>query len=106
MSGAGACAPADGTPQPDPLDPRPSTGRSFSSEDTAMKTATTEIATDLITPLGAYLRLRGEGAAAFLLESVEHGRLGRFSLVGHGSRLLDLEEAKRLGEPVVGYVGY
>jgi anthranilate synthase component I len=66
----------------------------------------TEIPVDLVTPLGAYLRVRGEGAAAFLLESVEQGRLGRYSLVGYGSRLVDVEEAERLGEPVVGYLGY
>ena len=36
------------------------------------------IASDLLTPLGAYLRLRGQGSASFLLESVEHGRLGRY----------------------------
>ncbi len=88
----------------------------------------TEIATDLLTPLGAYLRLR-EGAlgleapsldstapgeesqsrspgGAFLLESVERGRLGRYSFVGRGSRLVPLAEAERLGEPVVGYLGY
>ena len=35
------------------------------------------IATDLITPLAAYLRLRAAGKASFLLESVERGRLGR-----------------------------
>jgi anthranilate synthase component 1 len=66
----------------------------------------TVIATDLLTPLGAYLRLRGEGRASFLLESVEHGRLGRFSLVGAGSRVVDLEEAEAGGEPVVGYLSY
>ena len=66
----------------------------------------TVIATDLLTPLGAYLRLRGTGRASFLLESVEHGRLGRYSLVGAGSRIVDLEEAEALGEPVVGYVSY
>jgi anthranilate synthase component 1 len=73
-----------------------------------MKTvpSTHEIPTDLLTPLGAYLRLRGEGAAAFLLESVEQGRLGRYSLVGCGSRLLDVADAERAGEPVVGYLGY
>ena len=65
-----------------------------------------EIATDLITPLGAYLRLRREGTASFLLESVERGRLGRHSLVGCGSRLVTFEEAERAGEPVVGYLGY
>ena len=62
------------------------------------------IATDLLTPLGAYLRLRGAGTASFLLESVEHGRLGRYSLVGYGSQIVDFDEAERLGEPVVGYL--
>jgi anthranilate synthase component 1 len=65
-----------------------------------------EIATDLITPLGAYLRLRREGTASFLLESVERGRLGRHSLVGCGSRLVTFEEGERAGEPVVGCLGY
>ena len=71
-------------------------------------TVTTDIATDLLTPLGAYLRLRGRPGArgAFLLESVERGRLGRYSFVGSGSRLVDFAEAERLGEPVVGYLGY
>jgi anthranilate synthase component I len=68
--------------------------------------ATTVIATDLVTPLGAYLRLRPEKGAAFLLESVEHGRLGRHSFVGHGTRLVGFEEAEALDEPVVGYLGY
>ena len=67
---------------------------------------TTAIATDLITPLGAYVRLRGSGEAAFLLESVEHGRLGRHSFVGAGSRLVSFEEAKGLDAPVVGYLAY
>jgi anthranilate synthase component I len=71
-----------------------------------MRTATADIPTDLLTPLGAYLRLRGEGEAAFLLESVEQGRLGRYSLVGFGSRLLDVAEAEASGEPIVGYLGY
>ncbi len=66
----------------------------------------TLIPTDLLTPLGAYLRLRSCGTAAFLLESVEQGRLGRYSLVGCGSRLLSFEEAERCAEPVVGYLGY
>jgi len=43
-------------------------------------TATTDIATDLLTPLGAYLRLRAGSRAAFLLESVERGRLRRLRL--------------------------
>jgi anthranilate synthase component I len=65
----------------------------------------TDIPTDLLTPLGAYLRLRG-GAGSFLLESVERGRLGRYSFVGCGSRLVDFEEAEALPSPVVGYLGY
>src|SRR4051812_41743330 len=65
-----------------------------------------EIATDLLTPLGAYLRLRERHPCAFLLESVERGRLGRHSFVGAGSRILDFEEAESLGEPVFGYLGY
>jgi anthranilate synthase component I len=64
------------------------------------------IASDLLTPLGAYLRLRGEGSASFLLESVEHGRLGRYSLVGYGTRIVDFDEAESLAEPVVGYLAY
>jgi anthranilate synthase component 1 len=69
-------------------------------------TTASDITTDLVTPLGAYLRLRREGRAAFLLESVERGRLGRHSLVGCGSRLCYLAEAEACGEPVVGYVAY
>jgi anthranilate synthase component 1 len=65
-----------------------------------------DINTDLVTPLGAYVRLRREGRAAFLLESVERGRLGRHSLVGCGSRLCYLAEAEACGEPVVGYLAY
>ena len=71
-----------------------------------MPSMTSEIATDLLTPLGAYLRLRDGGRAAFLLESVERGRLGRHSFVGSGSRLVGFDEAETLGEPVVGYLGY
>jgi anthranilate synthase component 1 len=67
---------------------------------------TTVIPTDLITPLGAYARLRGGGEAAFLLESVEQGRLGRHSFVGSGSRLIGLEEAERETAPVVGFLSY
>jgi anthranilate synthase component I len=66
----------------------------------------TGIATDLVTPLGAYLRLREDARGAFLLESVERGRLGRYSFVGRGSRLVSFAEAEALGEPVVGYLGY
>src|SRR3954452_20814966 len=71
-----------------------------------MSAMTKEIPTDLLTPLGAYLRLRDGARAAFLLESVERGRLGRHSFVGRGSRIVDLAEAETLGEPVVGYLGY
>jgi anthranilate synthase component 1 len=69
-------------------------------------TYTTVIPTDLITPLGAYIRLRDDGEAAFLLESVEHGRLGRHSFVGSGSRVVSLEEAEQADTPVVGFLGY
>jgi anthranilate synthase component I len=72
-----------------------------------LKTAT-HIPTDLITPLGAYLRLRGD-EPSFLLESIEQGRLGRYSLLGSGARLLAFEDAERAvegGAPVVGYLGY
>jgi anthranilate synthase component I len=70
--------------------------------------ATTVVSTDLLTPLGAYLRLREAGSASFLLESVEHGRLGRHSFVGAGSRLVTFEEASAdvPDEPVVGCLGY
>ncbi|MGE5433741.1 MAG: hypothetical protein ACM3S3_03035, partial [Candidatus Doudnabacteria bacterium] len=71
--------------------------------------ATTVLSTDLLTPLGAYLRLRRnqtEGNGSFLLESVEHGRLGRHSFVGAGSKLVGLAEAEALEVPVVGYLGY
>src|SRR3954465_3506277 len=68
--------------------------------------ALTVISTDLLTPLGAYLRLREGGRASFLLESVEQGRLGRHSFVGCGSRLVSFEEAESCGQPVVGYLGY
>ena len=70
-----------------------------------MTETATEIPTDLITPLGAYLRLREDGPS-FLLESVERGRLGRYSFVGCGSRMVTFEEAESLGIPVVGYLGY
>ena len=54
---------------------------------------TTTINTDLLTPLGAYLRLRDAGSASFILESVERGRLGRNSWMGAGSRIVDFDEA-------------
>jgi anthranilate synthase component 1 len=66
---------------------------------------TTLLDTDLLTPLGAYLRLR-TGGASFLLESVDQGRLGRYSLVGCGSRLVGIDEAARSDDAVVGHVGY
>ena len=67
----------------------------------------TVIPTDLITPLGAYIRMRSEGRAAFLLESVEQGRLGRHSFIGAGARVVSLEEAERQdASPVVGYLAY
>ena len=69
-------------------------------------TAPAHIPTDLVTPLGAYLRLQRLGEASFLLESVEQGRLGRYSFVGCGSRLVSFDEAEREPGPVVGYLGY
>jgi anthranilate synthase component 1 len=66
----------------------------------------TVLNTDLLTPLGAYLHLRDSARAAFLLESVDQGRLGRYSLVGCGDRLVSFEEAESLDAPVVGYLGY
>ena len=67
---------------------------------------TTTINTDLLTPLGAYLRLRDAGSASFILESVERGRLGRNSWMGAGSRLVGFDEAAELDLPVVGYLAY
>ena len=64
------------------------------------------IPADLVTPLGAYLRLRREHGGSFLLESVERGRLGRNSFVGWGSEVVSFEEAERLDAPVVGYLAY
>jgi anthranilate synthase component 1 len=64
------------------------------------------INTDLLTPLGAYLRLRGAGTASFILESVERGRLGRNSWIGAGSRLVSFDEAEETSLPVVGYLAY
>jgi anthranilate synthase component 1 len=72
-------------------------------------TVAPEIHADLITPLGAYLRLRTGARAGFLLESVEKGRLGRHSLLGTGARIVTFEEAEQevaAGRPVVGYLGY
>jgi len=69
-------------------------------------TPTAHIATDLLTPLGAYLRLREGARASFLLESVEQGRLGRHSFIGSGTRLVSFEEAETVDEPVVGYLAY
>jgi anthranilate synthase component I len=64
------------------------------------------IPTDLLTPLGAHLRLRAGATASFLLESVEQGRLGRHSFIGSGTRLVAFEEAESLDEPVIGYLAY
>jgi anthranilate synthase component I len=62
--------------------------------------------TDLITPLGAYLHLREAGRASFLLESVEKGRLGRYSLVGCGDRIVTFDEVGGVTGPLVGYLAY
>ena len=71
-----------------------------------MEVSSSRISTDLLTPLGAYLRLRAGGGASFLLESVEQGRLGRHSFIGTGSRIVSFKEAEEIGEPVVGYLAY
>jgi anthranilate synthase component 1 len=69
-------------------------------------TSVAAIPADLLTPLGAYLRLRGDSGGSFLLESVERGRLGRNSFVGCGARVVTFEEAETLSVPVVGYLAY
>ncbi len=71
-----------------------------------MQTTTAHLPTDLLTPLGVYLRLREAGSASFLLESVEQGRLGRYSFIGSGSRTVSFEEAGNVALPVVGYLAY
>ena len=80
--------------------------RAFADARVAGMEPAAALATDLLTPLAAYLHLREEGRASFLLESVEQGRLGRNSWLGGGSRLVDFEEAAALDRPVVGYLGY
>jgi anthranilate synthase component 1 len=67
---------------------------------------TPEIPTKRLTPLSAYRSLRSEACGSFLLESVEQGRLGRYSLVGCGSEIVSFAEAEERGRPVVGYLGY
>ena len=63
--------------------------------------ALTVISTDLLTPLGAYLRLREDGRASFLLESVEKGRLGRHSFVGCGSRIVTFDRPRSFRDSMV-----
>jgi anthranilate synthase component 1 len=61
-----------------------------------------ELPADLLTPVGAFLRLTGRGPS-FLLESVERGQqVGRFSLLGAGCRpiLLDAPPGRDLFEPL------
>src|SRR2546423_15090776 len=44
---------------------------------------------DLQTPVGAFLRVAGDGAYAFLLESVEGGeRIARYSFIGPGPEVI------------------
>jgi anthranilate synthase component 1 len=52
---------------------------------------------DLETPVSAFLKLRGEGPA-FLLESAEQGRLGRWSFLGFHPRSILRWSAGRLSE--------
>ena len=93
-------------PTTPPLRPRDLRRRSFSFRDEHPELNQPTINTDLLTPLGAYLRLRGAGTASFVLESVERGRLGRNSWIGAGSRLVTFDEAEATGLPVVGYLAY
>ncbi len=52
-----------------------------------------ELPADLLTPVGAFLRIRHRGPA-FLLESVERGQqVGRYSFLGAGCRQLPLDAA-------------
>jgi anthranilate synthase component 1 len=52
-----------------------------------------ELPADLLTPVGAFLRIRRRGPA-FLLESVERGQqVGRYSFLGAGCRPLPLDAA-------------
>jgi anthranilate synthase component 1 len=71
-----------------------------------MMTIAPVLDTDLLTPLGVYLHLRADARASFLLESVEKGRLGRYSFVGCGDRIVSFEEAEQISAPLVGYLGY
>jgi anthranilate synthase component 1 len=71
-----------------------------------MMTIAPVLDTDLLTPLRVYLHLRAHARASFLLESVEKGRLGRYSFVGCGDRIVSFEEAEQISAPLVGYLGY
>jgi anthranilate synthase component I len=53
---------------------------------------------DCETPVSAYLKLRG-GGPSFLLESAEHGQLGRWSFLGYRPRTV----IRRGGDDVDGY---
>src|ERR1700689_4485915 len=44
-----------------------------------------ELIADCETPVSAFLKLRGDGPA-FLLESADHGRVGRYSFIGFRPR--------------------
>ena len=37
---------------------------------------------DIETPVSAFLKLREPGTPSFLLESADHGRVGRYSFIG------------------------
>ena len=49
---------------------------------------------DLETPVSAFLKLRGDGPA-FLLESAEQGRLGRWSFLGFRPPVAPAEDRAR-----------
>ena len=63
---------------------------------------TTTINTDLLTPLAAYLRLRDAGRAGFILESVERGSARPQLVDGSRRAIVDFDESKGLGLPIVG----
>jgi anthranilate synthase component I len=70
------------TPTPPPADPTTRRTR---------RPTVRELPADLLTPVGAFLRLRHRGPA-FLLESVERGQqVGRYSFLGAGCRPLPLD---------------
>ena len=69
--------------------------------------ALTVISTDLLTPLGAYLRLR-EARSRELPARIGRAGTPRAAIRSSAAAraLVDFDEAEACGEPVVGYLGY